>query len=51
MNKLNKLFLAIIIILTIMLAITTYYWIYYRNAYFTVANEMVKIVENNTIAK
>ena len=48
MNKLSKIFLVIIIILVIALVITSYYWTYYRNAYFSVANEMVKIVEENT---
>ena len=48
MNKLSKIFLGIIIILVIALVITTYYFIYYRNAYFSVANDMVRIVEENT---
>ena len=45
MNRLSKIFLVLIIILSIALGIATYYWIYYRNAYFSVANEMVRIVE------
>lgn len=47
MNKLSKIFLSIIILLILALSVTTYYLIYYRNAYFGVANEMVRIVEEN----
>ncbi|WP_413854684.1 hypothetical protein [Candidatus Ruminimicrobium bovinum] len=50
MNKLNKIFLVIIIVLLFLLFITSYYFIYYRNAYFGLSNEMVRLVEEkNTI--
>jgi len=45
MNKLSKIFLIIIIFLLVALGVSSYYWIYYRNAYFSAANEMVRIVE------
>jgi len=50
MNKLSKVFLTIIVILTIALGIMTYYYFYFREAYFSAANEMVKmatIIEDN----
>lgn len=46
MNKLSKIFLAVIIVLIISLGITTYYWIYYRNAYFSAANQMTQLLES-----
>lgn len=45
MNKLSKIFLIIIIFLLVALGVSSYYWIYYRNAHFSAANEMVRIVE------
>ena len=45
MNKLSKIFLIIIIFLLVALGVSSYYLIYYRNAYFSAANEMVRIVE------
>ena len=51
MNRLSKIFLAIIIILVIALGVTTYYLGYYRNAYFSAANEMVRIVNEYTNEK
>lgn len=47
MNKLSKIFLTIIIFLLVALGFSLYYWNYYRNAYFSVANEMVKTVEES----
>ena len=43
--NLSKIFLIIIIFLLVALGVSSYYWIYYRNAYFSAANEMVRIVE------
>ena len=48
MNKLSKIFLIIIIFLLVALGVSSYYWIYYRNAYFSAANEMVRIVEEKS---
>lgn len=45
MNKLNKIFLFVIIILTILLTISTYYAVYYRNGYFTAAKEMENLLK------
>lgn len=47
MNKLSKIFLSMIIVLVIALVVSTFYVIYYRNAYFSLSEEMVKIVEQN----
>lgn len=48
MNKLSKILIIFIIIESIILGVSVYYWRYYRNAYFTVANEMVKVVNSNS---
>lgn len=45
MNKLNKIFLVIIILLIMALGIMTYYYFYMRNAYLNSANRMVQITE------
>lgn len=48
MNKLSKLFLVIIVILTIALGVMTYYYVQMRQAYLGAANqiyEMVKTME------
>ena len=45
MNKLSKIFLAIIIILLIALGIMTYYYFYWRDGYLKVSNDMVKTME------
>lgn len=47
MNKLSKILIAIIVLLAIAFGVSTYYFIYYRDAYFTVANEMYRIVQEN----
>lgn len=45
MNKLSKIFLLIIIVLTIALAIMTYYYLHFRKLYFNSANEAARISE------
>ena len=47
MNKLSKILIAIIVLLVIALGVSTYYFIYYRDAYFTAVNEMYRVVEEN----
>lgn len=44
MNKLNKIFLIIIIVLVIAFSISTYYAIYYRNGYVKAVNEVERIL-------
>lgn len=51
MNKISKVCLLIIFILSIALVITTYYWMYYRNAYFNIANEIVQITQKDDANK
>lgn len=46
MNKLSKIFLVIIVILTIALGLATYYLIYYREAYFSAANQLYEVVKS-----
>ncbi len=46
MNKLNKIFIAIIIILGIALGIMTYYYFYMRDAYIESVNDTIKILDS-----
>ncbi len=46
MNKLNKIFLGIIIMLGIALGIMTYYYFYMRNAYTESVNDTIKILDS-----
>lgn len=45
MNKLNKIFLTLIIILIIILGILTYYYFYWREGCLKAANELVRITD------
>ena len=45
MNKLSKIFLLIIIVLTITLGIMTYYCLHFRKLYFSSADEAARIAE------
>jgi|GEM_PF-6556433 len=47
MNKLNKIFLVVFIILTIALLTMTYYCFYWRNAYIRAVDEIIRILELN----
>lgn len=46
MNKLNKIFIGIIIILGIALGIMTYYYFYMRDAYIESVNDTIKILDS-----
>lgn len=45
MNKLSKIFLVIIIILTIALGVMTYYYVQMRQAYLGAANQMYDMIK------
>lgn len=45
MNKLSKLFLVIIVILTIALGVMTYYYVQMRQAYLGAANQMYEMIK------
>lgn len=45
MNRLSKIFLFLIIILSIALVIMTYYFFYWREGYLKAANELVKFTD------
>lgn len=45
MNKLSKIFLLIIMILLIVLGVMTYYYFYWKDAYFTAANRMFEVAQ------
>lgn len=45
MNRLNKIFLSLIIILCIALGIVTYYFFYWRKGYLKAANELIKFTD------
>lgn len=47
MNKLSKIFLVIIILLTIALGIMTYYVFYWRSGYVEAVNELIRVIEEN----
>ena len=46
MNRLSKIFLAIIIVLSIALGIMTYYYFEMRNAYIGASNQLVEYVND-----
>ncbi|MBO6232491.1 MAG: hypothetical protein J6N78_00250 [Clostridia bacterium] len=49
MNKLSKIFLAIIIVLAIALGVMTYYYFEMRNAYIGVSTQLVENISENKI--
>ncbi len=46
MNRLSKIFLVIIILLTIALGVMTYYYFYMRDAYVSASEELVRLVDS-----
>ena len=42
MTKLSRILIVVIVLLLLILGLSTYYWNYYRNAYFLAANQLLE---------